>query len=268
MRRKGVEDKKHIEKESIGKEWMPSVGVTEKKNKIKLLWSCLGWIKKEKTLVGRPKPVSKWQMGRIMFKKAEKGLEILLWSDRITFVLMKSEDTLCPRNHLDTGVGGGGGGGGEKLCVCVWVCVCRSVHGHVGSNVYKSINVATVSNGQWLQGHAVADWQRSLWTSDNLLQWQSTEGRDEEGCKRLQQAWWKTNFTEMKLFTTGIFSYRCHVFIINEFGWEFLEKTSQIPQRNTMWSKSLWKLYFLWCSLIIDTNQHNFQVSIKSIKHM
>lgn len=53
-----------------------------------------------------------------MSKKAEKGLVILLWSDRITFVLMESEGTLWPHNHLDTGVG-------VSQCERVKLYVCR-----------------------------------------------------------------------------------------------------------------------------------------------
>ena len=43
---------------------------------------------------------------------------IQLWSDRITFVLMESEGTLWPCNHLDTGVGVSESER-EKLYVCV-----------------------------------------------------------------------------------------------------------------------------------------------------
>lgn len=53
-----------------------------------------------------------------MSKKAEKGLVICLWSDRITFVLMESEGTLWPHNHLDTGVGVHEYER-QKFCVCV-----------------------------------------------------------------------------------------------------------------------------------------------------
>lgn len=77
-----------------------------------------------------------------MSKKAEKGLVILLWSDRITFVLMESEGTLWPHNHLDTGVGVSECES-QKCCVCV----CVGVREHVGPNVYKSISVDTVPNG-------------------------------------------------------------------------------------------------------------------------
>lgn len=70
-----------------------------------------------------------------MSKKAEKGLVILLWSDRITFVLMESEGTSWPRNHLDTGVRVSEGN-----------AVCRGVRGRVGP-VYKSIKVNAVPNG-------------------------------------------------------------------------------------------------------------------------
>ena len=77
-----------------------------------------------------------------MSKKAEKGLVILLWSDSITFVLMESEGTLWPHNHLDTGVGVG-----ECEREELYVCVCVCVRGYVGPNVYKSISVDAVPNG-------------------------------------------------------------------------------------------------------------------------
>lgn len=57
-----------------------------------------------------------------MSKKAEKGLVILLWSNRITFVLMESEGTLWPHNHLDIGVGVSECER-QKLYACVEVCV-------------------------------------------------------------------------------------------------------------------------------------------------
>lgn len=77
-----------------------------------------------------------------MSKKAEKGLVICDWSNRITFVLMESEGTLWPHNHLDTGVGVH-----ERNRQNFCVCVRRGVPEHVGPNVYKSISVDTVANG-------------------------------------------------------------------------------------------------------------------------
>lgn len=59
-------------------------------------------------------------------------------------MLMESEATLWPHNHLDTVVGVSDCER-EKLCVCM--CVCRGARGHVGPTVYKSISVDTVPNG-------------------------------------------------------------------------------------------------------------------------
>lgn len=57
-------------------------------------------------------------------------------------MLMESEGTSWPRNHLDTGV---------RVSDCqrekLYVCVCRGARGHVGPTVYKSISVDTVPNG-------------------------------------------------------------------------------------------------------------------------
>lgn len=63
------------------------------------------------------------------------------------------------------------------------MCACRGVRGHVGPNVYKSISVDTVPNGHWLWGQASLDWQRSWWTSDNLLQWRALWAKMRRGTR-------------------------------------------------------------------------------------
>lgn len=112
------------------------------KNKIKLL--AVFWLGKEKRdcgrgLIERETENMMSNGGELcLSKKAEEGPAALLCSCRITFVLMESEGTLWPRNHLDTVKCVR-----EMVCGSVGVCVC----GHVGPNVYKSISADTVPNG-------------------------------------------------------------------------------------------------------------------------
>lgn len=55
-------------------------------------------------------------------------------------MLMESEGTSWPRNHLDTGVR-------VSDCQREKLYVCRGARGRVGPTVYKSISVDTVPNG-------------------------------------------------------------------------------------------------------------------------